>query len=238
MLECRHLLENVSQERITAEFCKTLPGTNVKNTLLEFKDILGFLLPEIKDMIGFDQHNLYHVFFHDEGKPACYSLDEKAVGHFYGHPEISADMAGKILQRMRFSIAHSHAITELIKYHDHPLELNSKSVKKLMNKLGEVQFRRLLKVKRADILAQNPAFANERLKKLDILEGILNGILATNACITLRDLAVNGDDLILLGIPAGKQIGDVLNRLLEMVLNEETENSKDALLEKARAMIC
>ncbi len=262
MLECRHLLENVSQERITAEFCKTLPGTSVKNTLLEFKDILGFLLPEIKDMIGFDQHNLYHVydvfehslnavesiesdiilrtamFFHDVGKPACYSLDEKAVGHFYGHPEISADMAGKILQRMRFSIAHSHAITELIKYHDHPLELNSKSVKKLMNKLGEVQFRRLLKVKRADILAQNPAFANERLKKLDILEGILNGILATNACITLRDLAVNGDDLILLGIPEGKQIGDVLNRLLETVLNEETENSKDALLEKARAMIC
>lgn len=261
MLACRHLLKNVSQERITAEFCKTLQGMNVKNTLLEFKDILLFILPEVKDMMGFDQHNRYHVydvyehslnavesiesdlilrtamFFHDIAKPACFTLDENAAGHFYGHPEMSADMAGKILQRMKFSTAHSHAVIELIKYHDHPLELNSKSVKKLLNKLGEVQFRRLLKVKRADILAQNPVFAKERLKKLDILEGILDEILATNACLSLRDLAVNGDDLILLGIPEGKQIGDVLNRLLEMVLNEEAENSKDALLEEASAMI-
>ena len=255
MFECMKLLKNVSQERITVEFCKTLPGNNVRNTLLEFRDILVFILPEIKEMAGFKQHNQYHVydvyehslkavesiessnilkvamFFHDIGKPSCFTLDEKNVGHFYGHPEISAEMTEKILQRMKFSTADSRAVTELIKYHDMQIGSTTKSVKKLLCKLGEVQFRRLLKVKRADIMAQNPIFANRKLKSLDIVQLMLEEIIATNACVSLRDLAINGEDLIHHGFPQGKRIGIVLNRLLQMVINEELENKKDALLE-------
>ncbi len=263
MLECRNLLKNVSQERITTEFCKTLLGVNVKNTLLEFKDILVYILPEIKAMIGFKQHNRHHVydvyehslravesiekdvilkaamFFHDIAKPSCYSLDKKNVGHFYGHPEISARMTEKILQRMRFPDGDRHAIAELVRYHDMQIEPASRSIKKLLSKLGEVQLRRLLKVKRADAAAQNPLFLKERIKSLDTAEQILNGIIAENACVSLRDLAINGDDLIQLGIPEGKQIGTILDQLLEMILNEEVGNSKDALIQKVKSMqIC
>ncbi|NJD04042.1 MAG: HD domain-containing protein [Ruminiclostridium sp.] len=260
MFECRHLLENISQERITVEFCKTLAGINVKNTLLEFKDIVAYILPEIKEMVGFEHHNQYHIydvyehslkavesiesdnilrvamFFHDIGKPSCYSSDKNNVGHFYGHSEISAVMTEKILQRMKFSTADKRTIIELIKYHNTQMGLTSKSVKKLLLKLGVVQLRRLLKVKKADIMAQNPSFANNRIKDLDIVELILDDLIATNSCISLRDLAINGDDLIQLGIPEGKRIRIVLNRLLEMVLDEETENSREVLLEKAKAM--
>ena len=261
MLKCRHLLKNVSQERITVEFCKTLLGVNVYAALLEFKDVLSYILPEIRELIGFKQHNRHHVydvyehslkavaaidgdivlrtamFFHDIAKPACYSLDEKKVGHFYGHSEISAQMTEKILQKMRFPTAGIRIITELIRFHNIQIGLNSKDVKKLLNKLGEVQFKRLLKVKRADAMAKNPSFAGGKLKKLDLIEQILNDILTANTCVSLRDLAVDGNDLIQLGIPEGEQIGIVLNRLLEMVLNEEVENNKDALLEKVKPII-
>ncbi len=261
MFECMKLLKNVSQERISVEFCKTLSGMNVKDILMEFKDILALILPEAKEMIGFRQHNQYHIydvyehslravesiesdtilrlamFFHDIAKPSCLSLDEKNIGHFYGHPELSAAMTEKILQRMRFSTADNRAVTELVKYHDIQLGLNAKSVKKLLSKLGEAQFRRLLKIKKADILAQNPLFADERLKKLELVEGIFEEVITANSCLSLHDLAVGGEDLIRLGIPQGKQIGVVLNRLLEMVLNEETENNRDALLASLRNIL-
>lgn len=254
MLECRELLKYVSQERITTEFCKLLTGVNVHATLYEFKDILAYIIPEIKEMIGFEQHNPYHIhdvyghsikavgsiesniilraamFFHDIAKPACLSKDENGVGHFYGHPELSAQMTGNILSRMKFSNADIRSITELIEYHDAVIELSSKSIKKYLNKLGEVQFRNLLKVKRADILAQNPEFSLEGLGKLIIIEQILDEVLSQSTCFTLHDLAINGDDLILLGIPQGKQIGVILNKLLELVLNEELENDKKVLM--------
>lgn len=259
MFECRDLLKNISQERITAEFCKMLIGTNVYDTLLEFKDILVCILPEIKEIIGFEHQNRYHIydvythslravesiesdiilrvtmFFHDIAKPHCYSLDENNVGHFYGHPEKSAQMTEKILKRMNFSTFDSQAITELIKYHDIQIEGTSKSIKKLLNKLGEVQFRRLIKVKRADILAHNPSFSSYRLEKLDIVEQISVDIIDKNTCLSLRGLAIDGEDLIQLGIPKGKKIGITLNQLLDLVLSEELENNKDTLLEKVRS---
>lgn len=256
MFECRDLLKNVSQERIAIEFCKTLLGINVRNAFLEFHEIFACIVPEIEDMVEFKQNNKYHVydvfehslkavesiepditlraamFFHDIAKPRCYSIDENEVGHVYGHPDISAQMTEKILQRMKFSTTDIRTIIELIKYHDTQIGVNSKSVKKLLSKIGEAQFRRLLRVKRADVLAQNPIYANERLEKITNIERILNKIISESCCFTLRDLAINGDDLIQLGIPKGKKIGFILNQLLEMVLSEEVENNKDALIEK------
>lgn len=258
MFECVDLLKNVSQERITVEFCKTLLGINVKNTLLEFCDIFSYIIPEIREMFEFEQHNKYHLynvyehslvsvesiesdivlrttmFFHDIAKPQCFTLDENQEGHFYGHPEISSKMANKILHRMRFSNADIHNITELIKYHDTNIASNTKSVKKLLNKIGEEQFRRLLKVKKADISAQNPVYSNERLDLLQNIEAILNTVIIENSCFSLKDLAVNGNDLIELGIPKGKKIGSILNHLLEMVLNEEVQNDRTVLIEEIK----
>ncbi|HWT73699.1 MAG TPA: HD domain-containing protein [Mobilitalea sp.] len=258
MFECVNLLKNVSQERVTVEFCKTLLGINVKNILIEFFDIFSYIIPEIKVLYGFDQNNRHHIynvyehtlvaveaidsdiilratmFFHDIAKPQCYTIDERKEGHFYGHPEISAQITNKILHRMRFSNADIHDITELIKYHDVNISATSKSIKKLLNKIGEQQFRRLLKVKKADILAQNPVYSNKNLELLENIEVALNSVIADNSCFSLRDLSVNGDDLIQLGIPKGKKIGNMLNHLLDLVIQEEIPNTKDILLDKAK----
>jgi tRNA nucleotidyltransferase (CCA-adding enzyme) len=260
MFECKQLLQNVSQERITAEFCKTLLGINIKSTLTEFKDIVAYIIPEFKDTFGFKQHNPHHVYdvyahslmavqsiesdtvlrttmlFHDIAKPSCFLLDNRKIGHFYGHPTLSADMTKIILQRMKFSKEDINIITELIKYHDFKVELTTKSVKKLLNNIGEIQFRRLLKVKRADNLAHNLLYIYENLKYIDNVEQILDNIIASNDYITLQSLKIKGEDLIEMGIPKGPKIGVILNKLLEMVLNEELENNKDDLLEKAKTL--
>ena len=260
MFECLSLIKNVSQERITVEFCKTLLGVNVKDTLLEFFDIFAYIIPEIKDLYGFDQQNRHHIynvyehslvavesiesdivlratmFFHDIGKPRCFTVDENKEGHFYGHPEISAQITNKILRRMRFSNTDIHNITQLIKYHDTNITANSKSIKRLLNKIGEEQFRRLLKVKKADVLAQNPIYSNRNLGLLKNIEIVLNNVIADNSCFSLKDLAINGDDLIQLGIPKGKEIGIILNQLLDLVIQEEIHNTKDALIGKAKHM--
>jgi len=261
MFECMHLLKNISQERITMEFCKTLLGEKVYDTLMEFKEIIIFLIPEVKDMVGFDQHNDYHIydvyqhtlksveliakdiilrstmFFHDMGKPKCFSLDKNNIGHFYGHAEVSAHMAQKVLKRMRFSNKDINDIVQLIKYHDRQIALTSKSIKRLLSEIGETQFKRLLKVKRADNLAKNPLYTKERLDKLEAIENKLDAVLAENPCITLKDLAIDGHDLIVLGIPQGKDIGVILNKLLEMVINEEVENTREALIEKVKEFL-
>lgn len=258
MFDCMELLRNVSQERITVEFCKTLLGINVKSTLHEFHDILAYIVPEIKDLHGFNQQNKHHIYnvyehslvaveaiesdivlratmlFHDIAKPRCFTIDEFNEGHFYGHSDISADITNQILHRMRFSNTNIHDITELVKYHDVNIIANSKSVKKLLNTIGEEQFRRLLKVKKADILAQNPIYIKESLDLLHDIEKILNNVIAENSCFSLKDLAVNGGDLISLGIPKGKVIGTILNQLLDLILNEEIENNKEILIEKIK----
>jgi len=261
MFKCMHLLKNISQERITVEFCKTLLGEKVYDILLEFKEIIIFLIPEVKDMVGFKQHNPYHIydvykhtlkavelidkdiilrttmFFHDIGKPKSFTLDENSIGHFYGHAEVSAHMAKKILKRMRFSNKDINDIVQLIKYHNRQIALSSKSIKRLLREVGEKQFRRLLKVKRADALAKNPLYFKEKLDKLDAIEEKLDAVLAENPCTSLRDLAIDGNDLIELGIPPGKEIGVILNKLLEMVINEEIENTRETLINKAREFL-
>lgn len=261
MFACKHLLKNISQERITDEFCGTLLGMKVYDTLMEFRDIAIFIIPELKDMIGFELHNKHHkydvyqhtlksvelidsdiilrvaMFFHDIGKPKTFSLDINKVGHFYGHAQLSSQITRKILKRMRFSNKDIHDISQLIKYHDRKILLTSKSIKRLLNDLGEIQFRRLIKVKRADAMSKSPSFLKDKLDHLDAVEEILDQIIAKGACVSLGDLAVNGHDLIELGIPEGKKIGTVLNRLLELVLNDEIENNRKALIEKAESFL-
>lgn len=249
IFDCKSLLANVSQERITDEFRKTLLGCNVKNTLSWFSDVIAFIVPEIKDLIrfqgdskysGFDlyEHTLKAVeavesdvilrtcmFLYNVEKPQFYLYQGSAAEYFEG----SARMAEYILRRMRFSSKEIAAITELIRYSGTDIEPESKSVKKALSIMGEVQFRRLLKVKRADLSVQTSSIS--KLKDLDTVEIIFNDLISRNACFTLRDLAVNGNDLINIGVSKGKQIGIILNKLFDMVLNDEIKNNKDTLLQ-------
>ncbi|WP_032123269.1 CCA tRNA nucleotidyltransferase [Clostridium amazonitimonense] len=265
MLENKELLSNVSKERITEEFVKMLQGKNAVNILDEFKEIIAYIIPETKAMMGLEQNNPYHVydvwkhtlaalnnaeglilkltmFFHDIGKPSCHTIDKQGIGHFYGHAEVSFKITSEIFKRMKITGAEGingndlKDILELIKYHDTIIEPRKKSVKRMLAKLNgnREQFKRLLSVKRADVLAQSPDKLINSLKEIDAIETILNEVLSEDTCTTLKDLAITGKELIDLGVPKGMEIGIILSGLLESVIDEKIENEREALLAEAK----
>ena len=255
--EHRSLLSGIAAERIQVELQKLLCGMAAAEVLREFPEVIGTALPEILPMVGFDQCSRYHcydvwehtlhalsaspatpvlrwaVLLHDIGKPSCFTLDSRG-GHFYGHPAVSAELADGILRRLKFDTETRSAVVELVAWHDRDIPRSEKGVRRALMKLGEVQLRRLLDVKRADNLGQAPAFRG-RQTEIDRGETILDGLLADNACFSLKQLAVNGRDLLALGL-RGRAVGAVLNALLESVVDGQLPNEKAALLSAVESM--
>lgn len=252
----RSLLTSVAAERVRAELTKLLCGADAERLLLEFPDILSVPLPEIGAMVGFDQHNPHHdrdiwghtaavtaaipaqpvlrwaALLHDVGKPPCFSLAEDGVGHFYGHAAESARMADGILRRLRFDTDSREEIVRLIRYHDLPIQPERKPVKRLMNKLGPDAVRRLIELHKADTRGQSAICAG-RIAEYDAVAAVLDEILNEKECFSLRELVVNGIDMMALGL-AGRDIGRVLNACLTAVMEEKLPNERGALLEYAK----
>lgn len=252
-----HLLKNVSAERINTELKKLICGVGAADILDEFKDVFALIIPELQPMFGFMQYNEHHIYdvwghtlkavdfagedliislvmlFHDIGKPQCFFRDENGIGHFYGHEKISADIAERSLIRLKFDNKTINAVKELVYYHGSEIIVGRKYVKRRLNRLGEEQFRRLLAVKRCDTSGLNPIYIEKRMCELDKLETILNEVLSEHQCFNMKSLAVNGRNLMDMGITDGKRIGSILNRLLKLVIDDELNNDKVALMEKA-----
>lgn len=257
----KELLGAVSRERIAAELVRLVCGPDVRRVICGFWPILAVPVPELAPMAGFDQRSKYHCYdvlthcavaagavrpdpilrlaalLHDCGKPACFTVDEDGNGHFYGHGRISADLTQTVLTRLRFDADTVRRVTALVALHDCPLEPEPgkppTAIKRLLGKLGTEDFLRLLDLKRADAVAHDPKY-RERAALCDRVEALAKGILAEQACFRVKDLAVNGRDLIALGIPEGPAVGRVLNALLEAVVGEEAPNEREALLALAR----
>lgn len=256
----KDLLNNIAVERISVELCKLLCGVNVKDILIDYSDVISTFIPEISPMVDFEQHNPYHylnvwehtvqsifeatedivirltMLFHDMGKPHCYTHDGN-MGHFYGHPQISFDMCFEILKRLKFDNGTIDTVRELVLYHDAEIQPRNKHVKKWLFKIGEERFRQLLRVKYADIIAQDISCRDERLDNLKAVEGCLECVIEQQQCFSLKDLKVNGRDIIAVGVPQGVQVGIVLNKLMDMVINEEIENDYDMLIGKVAEFI-
>lgn len=257
MVKCAPLLHNISAERISQELNKLLVGKNVKNVILDCYEILGEILPEIKKMHGFDQHNKYHIYnvlehtaisvesidpvahlrlamlLHDTGKVYTFTRDENGTGHFYGHNKVSSEIARDFLNKYKYDNFTKERVVQLVKIHDTPIEMDRIFIKKRLNRLGKDAFFDLLKVKRADNLAQNPKYF--WLDKLNEMENIAREIVEENE-FTLSSLKIDGNDLITLGI-RGKKIGETLNLLLNEVIEEKIPNEREALLKRATKLI-
>ena len=254
-------LENISIERINSEFCKIASSDSFCVQLLLYKDVFSLFIPELKDMIDFPQNNPYHdydvfghtfhavehcesedltvrlsVFFHDFGKPHSYQDGEDGIRHFKGHGRVSAEITDSIMKRLRFDNETRNNVVELVYYHDATFEVGKKYVKRWLNKIGEEQFRRLLEVRKADILGQKPDYEQSRIDKVNNIEQILEEVLQEYECFSLKDLAVNGKDLMSVGYKAGKELGNTLNELLQLVIDGECPNEKEKLLEMAEDM--
>lgn len=214
-------------------------------------------------MAGFDQRSKYHCYdvlehsaaaveavpsdritrwaalLHDAGKPACFTLDEAGRGHFYGHAKVSAQIARELLTRLRFDRDTVRRVSQLAELHDYPIDppegSPDRAVRKLIGRLGSEDFFRLLDIKRADALAHHPDYRG-RTAACDRLAARARELLAQPPCFTVKDLAVDGNDLLALGVPKGPEVGRLLNELLSAVTEDRAENEKEALLRLAREL--
>jgi len=257
----RHnLLENIAVERITAELNMMLIGINAEKVLLEYSEVLAVIIPEINDMIGFEQHRPNHyldvwghtvksisyapkdiilrltMLFHDMAKPECFTLVD-GKGHFYGHPKESARMAEMILRRLKYDNNTVQTIVKLVTYHDTDIICEEKYVKRWLNRIGEENLRRLIEVKKADACAHEEQLRSPTLEQLENVSRLIDKVIEFRQCFSLMDLAINGRDLIALGIPEGAEIGEILTSVLGMVIDGETENTRIALMKKAQELL-
>lgn len=171
------------------------------------------------------------VFFHDIGKPHCYQDGEDGIRHFKGHGRVSADMTDEIMKRLRFDNDTREKVVELVYYHDATFEMGKKYIKRWLNKIGEEQFRRLLNVRRADIKAQADLAQETRLQKIDNIGYILEEVLQGDECFSLKDLVVNGKDVMdIMHIKSGKDVGCWLNEILTRVIDGRLKNDREDLI--------
>ena len=173
------------------------------------------------------------VFFHDFGKPHSYQDGEDGIRHFKGHGRVSEEITDTIMKRLRFDNETRNNVAQLVHYHDATFEVGRKYVKRWLNKIGEKQFRRLLEVKRADIKGQKLDYDQSKIEKINNIEDILEEVLQENECFTLKDLAINGNDLINIGYKANKELGIALNELLQLVIDGDCNNETNKLLQEA-----
>ena len=248
----RERLRLVSAERLASELVKLLCGRDARRVLLEQADLLGVFIPELLPMKNFDQRNHHHIYdvfthtavavenvpaepalrlamlFHDIGKPAAFQLGEDGEGHFHGHARLSTQMADEIIARLKLDNLTRERVTQLIRYHDHVIEPSPKAVKRMLGKLTPEVFDQLILIKRADNLAQHPDYRGRQVY-LDELVSIRDEILQSQQCFSMKDLALNGRDLIAMGMKPGPDLGKALEQLLEAVIEGEAENTREAL---------
>ena len=255
MFDLVPLMDNLARERVFEELCKLLPLVNGAD-LLRFQPVLTQVIPELKPTVGFQQHSAYHAYdvythiahvtaavppdlilrwaalLHDVGKPATFTMDEAGQGHFYGHAEESAAMADAILRRLKAPTLLRERVVQLIEQHMTKIEPEKRILRRRLSRLGSEALNTLLILQEADMGSKGTGKPREMEQFAQIRE-ILAEIDAEHACLSLKDLAINGHDLMALGY-SGREIGQCLNRLLEQVVDEKVPNEKTALLNAAR----
>ena len=257
MVNLAPLMENLARERVFDELCKLLPLVTARD-LLAFAPVITQVIPELQPCIGFDQHNPHHIYdvfthtahvteatpaclplrwaalLHDISKPATFHLDEKGCGHFYGHAKESARMADSILLRLKAPTALRQQVVLLTEQHMTLIPPEKKAVRRWLSRLGEENFTALLALQEADMGSKSTEVPAE-ISQFAKLRQLMEQIRAENACLSVKDLAVNGHDLMDLGL-SGRQIGQTLQHLLEMVMDERLPNEPSALLTAAKDM--
>ena len=244
----------VSAERIREEIVKTaLCDCEKAFRILCATGILDVILPELSKCFNVEQNIKYHLYdvgthtmivtknvpakthlrmaalFHDLGKPEKRTTEPDGINHFKGHAEVSVRLSEDIMKRLKFDNKTTDKVLRLVKYHDREIVLTKKAVKRAVLDVGDDIFLDLLDLKRGDCLGQNPMHTRHRLALYDEIEKIYNECKADNEAFSLRDLAVGGRDIAALGF-VGKEIGELLNALLNHVLEFPEDNQKEKLI--------
>ena len=253
MFHCAPLLDNIARERVFEELCKLLPLVSAKD-LSTFAPILTQVIPELAPTLGFQQHNSHHIYdvfthtahvcaatppdlalrwaalLHDIGKVSTFFIGEDGEGHFYRHDRVGAQLVDEILLRLKAPTALREEVVFLVRHHMSRPEPDKRLLRRYLSRWGEERLHKLLLLQQADLSSKG--VPSEPFPYAEIM-ALIREVIAENSCLTLRGLAVDGNDLIALGL-SGKEIGDCLRTLLDKVLDEELPNEKSALLAEVR----
>ena len=253
-------IEKLAKERVFEELCRILPLLTAQD-ILRYKAILTAAIPALSPTVDFQQHSPHHEYdvfthtayvtanvpdtlplrwaalLHDAGKPAAFTQDEDGTGHFLGHAQISAQLAEETLRQLKSPNSLREQVVCLVCQHMTPLVPDKKLLRRRMGKLGVDTVRDLLALQQADHAAKGAASDPQEAEVFTQISSLLDEILQEEACLTTRDLQVSGNDLLALGFAPGPKLGQCMDRLLELVQDESIPNEKDALLEKAKAIL-
>ena len=257
MKELAWTLQNISAERIQVELVKMI--TSKRPEMLREAYELGMtriVLPEFDQLMTTGQETPHHMYsvgehtlhamkniradkilrlamlLHDMGKPALKTVDEAGVAHFKKHALESERIAENVLRRLKFDNDTIRKVTRLVRCHDLRMPATAKSVRSAMNQIGEELFPYYMEVRRADVLAQSMYQREEKIENLDQIEELYHQIVEDGDCVSLKDLAVTGRDLIASGMKPGKKIGEKLEELLKLVIEDPKLNTKEELLKR------
>ncbi len=258
--EMKAALRDVAAERIRVELAKLLCGEGAGRILRAYRDVIFAIMPQLAPMDGFDQRTHWHrydvwehtvravenvpptetlrltMLLHDAGKPGCFTLDEKGQGHMYDHQNLSVEIAAEALAVLKVDNATRDRVLTLVKHHTYRFKPDRKAMLRLLSRFGEEVARQLLLIKRADESAKGTREQSDIDGQIHELETVLNEVLAEQLCFSLKDMAVNGRDMLALGC-RGKAVGECLEYLLSRLLEESLQNDREALLAAARTHI-
>ena len=254
-------IAKVSAERIQVELVKLLVSGHPEELKVAYETgLTSVFFPEFDVMMDTPQQNPHHSYnvgehtivslqeipadkvlrltmlLHDVAKPVCRTTDEKGIDHFYGHQDKGSEMARVILRRLKFDNDTTDRVCRLVRWHDDNPEISERNMRRAISRIGVEQYPALFAVKRADTMAQSAYGRDEKLAYIAEYERMYQEILDKQQCLTIKDLAVDGKDLIQAGMKPGKELGEVLKKFLEIVLEEPEKNTKEALLQELDAV--
>ena len=246
-----HLMDNLARERVFEELSKLLPLLKAED-LIRFGPILAAVIPELKPMLGFDQRSPHHAYdlfthvahvvagvpaeltlrwaalLHDIGKVPTFTQDETGRGHFYGHAPKGAEMAEEVLLRLKAPTALRQQVVLLIEKHMTRLQPDKKQLRRQIGRLGWETVEQILLLQEADMGSKGTGESDDPALFAAIRQ-VMEEIRQEDSCLSLKELAVKGNDLMALGF-SGRAIGQMLNALLEQVLEENLPNDRETLL--------
>ena len=258
MKELAPLMDHLARERVFDELCKLLTKCTADD-LITYGPILCRAIPELAPLAGFDQHSRHHAYdvyvhtahvtgavppelclrwaalLHDTGKPATFTRDDRGEGHFYGHAKVSAQLAEQVLRRLKAPNQLREQVVDLVQLHMTRIEPEKKAVRRWLSRLGEDTMHQLLALQEADMSCKGTGIPGET-RQFAQIRSLMQQVLQENACLQLKDLAVDGYDLMMLGL-SGREVGQMLQYLLEQVMEETLINDKEALLTAAKQKI-
>ena len=254
-------LEHVSAERIQTELVKLLVSDHPEKIQDAYElGITKVILPEFDAMMETTQETLHHCYnvgehtihalmnipadkvlrltmlFHDTGKPARKTVDPDGTAHFKGHAYVSEELTKSIMHRLKFDNDTLRKVSKLVLYHDDRMPATMKHVRRAMNRISAELFPYYMKVRMADTLAQSDYQRDKKLENLAGIEKCYQEILEKKQCVSLKELKVNGQDLIAAGIEKGPKIGQTLQTLLQEVIEEPEKNTREYLLARIKEL--